>query len=232
MRSLKSRRSDAVVQLWSWYSPVPEHLFSHFFLPEFTAQASRSVRKRGPRGGQRDCGSAERPEPAGGREEGEPQAGRLLLRSPLPGGSRQPRSRRRVPPRAGSSLPPHLPGRRNRLSRGSRGGVSGKNGEAAGGCAAAQRQRALSLPAGGCRPAVCEGRRCGSRTGRRLPGQPVQVDAGDRSLQIPGRCWRGREGAPLDRVSRDTPCIHLSRVMLYTAFIWKSRITSTYSSEC
>lgn len=41
---------------------------------------------------------------------------------------------------------------------------------------------------------------CGGRRGAgwRLPGQPapLQVGAGGRSPQMPGRCWRGREGAP------------------------------------
>lgn len=82
---IQSSWSDAVVQLWPRHSPVLDHLFSHFFLPEFTPQASRSVHFCSgvwPWGGQRDRGSAALPEPAGGRDEGEPGACRLLLRPP------------------------------------------------------------------------------------------------------------------------------------------------------
>lgn len=129
-----------------------------------------------------------------------------------PDGSRQPRSRRRVPSRsrAGAVEEPiqACPGDQltaGETAPGSRGRTVGR---AAGGCAAAQRQPALSLPAGGCRPRACEGRRCSSRTGRRLPGQPVQVDAGDRSLQMPGRCWRGREGAPSQTESAANSTLH------------------------
>lgn len=123
-----------------------------------------------------------------------------------PCGSRRPRSRprrRRLPPRApagqvrrrsGSGLAPTASSRTGKLAR-----PAGAAPAARGRKASPRMRRGtatvmLTLPAGGC----LEGRRGGSRTGWRLPGQPapVQVDAGGRSLQMPGRCWPGREGAP------------------------------------
>lgn len=82
--------------------------------------------------------------------------------------------------------------------RGSRAEASGKTDGPAGGCDGQQLRGVLILlPAGAGGERVRDGGAAGRGGGSRASLTPsVQVDAGERSLQIPGCCWRRREGAP------------------------------------
>lgn len=82
--------------------------------------------------------------------------------------------------------------------RGSRAEASGKTDGPAGGCDGQQLRGVLILlPAGAGGERMRDGGAAGRGGGSRASLTPsVQVDAGERSLQIPGCCWRRREGAP------------------------------------